>query len=195
MSPARPRVPLTREAILRTSAVLFRRDGFRATSLEQVAAELEVTRPALYYHFRSKAAILHQIQYGAVRGLFAATEPALTGPGSASERFWAGLHAHIEYVATQVDEVAAVFEAEGELGPVEAERLRSERIAYADRFVEVYDKAIADGGFAATDAHLATYGYLGAATWLYRWYRPEPGREPADVAREMLVALRGPGPA
>lgn len=42
-----------REQILEIATDLFQK-GFRATSLDQVAAEMGVTRPALYYYFRSK---------------------------------------------------------------------------------------------------------------------------------------------
>src|SRR6478672_10570236 len=49
---------VTGRDVLDVSLKLFAENGFRQTSLEHVATRLGVTRQALYYHFRSKNAIL-----------------------------------------------------------------------------------------------------------------------------------------
>ena len=54
-----------REQILEIATHLFQK-GFRATSLDEVAAEMGVTRPALYYYFRSKEELLVAIYDRAV---------------------------------------------------------------------------------------------------------------------------------
>ncbi|MCO1654142.1 TetR/AcrR family transcriptional regulator [Pseudonocardia humida] len=46
-----------RASILATAGVLFHRRGYVGTSLEDIAAELGITAPALYRHFRGKAAL------------------------------------------------------------------------------------------------------------------------------------------
>ncbi len=53
-----PEAASTRERILDVALRLFTEQGFDATSLQQVADELGITKAALYYHFRSKEDIL-----------------------------------------------------------------------------------------------------------------------------------------
>lgn len=48
----------TRERILDVALELFVRKGYAETSLREVAAELGITKAALYYHFESKQDIL-----------------------------------------------------------------------------------------------------------------------------------------
>lgn len=48
----------TRERILETAERLFLERGFHATTMQDVADRLDITKPALYYHFSSKAEIL-----------------------------------------------------------------------------------------------------------------------------------------
>src|SRR4051812_45364556 len=48
----------TRERIRATALELFVRQGYELTTLAQVAHRLEITRPAVYYHFRSKEEVL-----------------------------------------------------------------------------------------------------------------------------------------
>lgn len=45
---------LKRQAVLRTAASLFRRKGVENTTLGDVAGELNVSKPTVYYYFRNK---------------------------------------------------------------------------------------------------------------------------------------------
>ena len=47
-----------RERILDTALELFNEEGYDKTSLREIAERLDVTKAALYYHFKSKADIL-----------------------------------------------------------------------------------------------------------------------------------------
>src|SRR6266700_5560035 len=52
---------LTQKAIVAAAAELFARDGFGATSLDDIAEKLGVTKGALYYHIKNKEEILRLI--------------------------------------------------------------------------------------------------------------------------------------
>jgi AcrR family transcriptional regulator len=54
----------TRERIQRVAMELFAERGYDKTTLQEVADRLEITRPALYYHFRTKQEILSSIADG-----------------------------------------------------------------------------------------------------------------------------------
>ena len=47
-----------REALLREAASAFNRQGFHATSLEDIAQRLGVTKAALYHYFPNKQTLL-----------------------------------------------------------------------------------------------------------------------------------------
>jgi AcrR family transcriptional regulator len=59
--PADARRTDTRERILDTAAELFSERGYAGTSIRDIAERLDVTKAALYYHFASKAEILHAL--------------------------------------------------------------------------------------------------------------------------------------
>src|SRR5688500_1023408 len=49
---------LKRQAVLHAAAQLFNERGFHATSLDDIAERLHVTKPTLYYYVKSKDEIL-----------------------------------------------------------------------------------------------------------------------------------------
>jgi AcrR family transcriptional regulator len=52
---------VTRVGIQDVALALFATRGYDATSLQEIAAALDVTKAALYYHFPSKARLLHSL--------------------------------------------------------------------------------------------------------------------------------------
>jgi AcrR family transcriptional regulator len=57
---------LRREQIIAAAAELFRRKGYRGTSIEDIGAAIGTTGPALYRHFPSKEALLVELVRRAV---------------------------------------------------------------------------------------------------------------------------------
>ena len=53
--PTQDRSKLTRRRIIETSATVLERRGYAATSLDEIASEMGMSRGALYHHFQSKA--------------------------------------------------------------------------------------------------------------------------------------------
>jgi AcrR family transcriptional regulator len=53
--------PDTRQRILNAAAKLFSERGFDGTSVRDIATELGIANPSIYYHFKSKADILTEL--------------------------------------------------------------------------------------------------------------------------------------
>lgn len=53
--------PNTRERILDVAARLFADRGYKGTSVRDIASELGIANPSLYYHFKSKADLLVEL--------------------------------------------------------------------------------------------------------------------------------------
>jgi len=88
----------SRQEILRTAARLFQQRGYDATSMNDVAAALKLSKGGLYHHFQSKDEILFEIMNHAME----ITQERVLGPvrGIADpvERLRALIRLHIEVV-------------------------------------------------------------------------------------------------
>jgi AcrR family transcriptional regulator len=60
-APAADSAPTTRERIPIVALQLFAEKGYEATSMREIAEQLGITKPALYYHFDSKEAIVREL--------------------------------------------------------------------------------------------------------------------------------------
>jgi AcrR family transcriptional regulator len=52
---------VTRQRILAVAAALFAERGYRATSMQEIADRVGITKAALYYHFAAKEDVLHEL--------------------------------------------------------------------------------------------------------------------------------------
>lgn len=76
----------TRQRILEVAGQLFAERGYAATSVRDIAAELGLANPSLYYHFKSKAEILDELLDQSMRQVQDAVEQAQQLEGEARLR-------------------------------------------------------------------------------------------------------------
>jgi len=66
-----------REAILASATALFRRYGYKRTSMEDIAKETGVSRPSLYSHFANKDAVFRSLSMALHENALAESERIL----------------------------------------------------------------------------------------------------------------------
>ncbi len=111
----------TRRRILKTALPLFSRHGFHGASIRDIARAVGLTEAAIYYHFRSKRAIIRALYEE--RGFMAALDELEHLPGSAP--------LHQQLLANALASARLWDENADLLGLVIAEVLRGDRAAQA----------------------------------------------------------------
>lgn len=82
-----------RAAILRAAIELFRRYGFRRTSIDAIATEAKVAKPTIYAHFADKDALYVAVCAHVMDAVIEAAEAAARLPGAVEARVAAVLAA------------------------------------------------------------------------------------------------------
>ena len=165
---------LTQKAIVDTAAELFARDGFGATSLDDIAAILGATKGALYYHVKNKEEILRLIfltvltaSEEPLHNIVEADLPPLEKLRSAVE--------HQAAVAADRSPAMIVFYREHPhlTGPFAKEIILRKK-AYERHFEQIIEDGQATGAFKLhIDPKIISYGLLGMCNWMSQWYRPD----------------------
>src|SRR5215467_12308837 len=99
----------SRQEILRAAARLFQQRGYDATSMNDVAAELKLSKGGLYHHFQSKDEILFEIMNHAMD----LTQERVINPvrtiANPEERLRTLIRLHIEVVLSPRDREITVM--------------------------------------------------------------------------------------
>ena len=185
---ARKRADSRRLGILRAAARVFRRRGFAAAGMREIAEEAELSPGNLYHYFRGKDEILYFCQDRSLDVMLAAVEAARLSGEPATEQLRRVVEAHVRCLLDDLEGSAAHLEVEAL-----PDRLRRPLVAKRDRYERGIREMIAAGvrrkDLAPCDEEVVTRAILGASNWTARWFRPEGKRSAASVAEDVAGFL------
>ena len=177
-----------RQTVLRAAAQVFRRRGFAATGMRDIAVAADLSAGNLYYYFTSKHELLFFCQDHSLDRMLATCRAVGSSDAAAGERLGRVIRAHVGCMLDELDGAAAHTEVES-LPP----RLRSRIVAKRDRYEATVRRIVEEGvrsrAFAPCDPTLVTRALLGALNWTARWYRPDGEQPPAAIADAFATYL------
>ncbi|MFI9488277.1 TetR/AcrR family transcriptional regulator [Promicromonospora sp. NPDC052451] len=185
-----------RATVLRTAIELFNQRGYDATSISDLAAELGVTKSAVYHHYASKEALLAAALDEALEELAAAVEAAATATDGerSSVRLRATVEAAVRILADHLPAVTLLLRVRGNS---DLERSAIARRRHIDeRLAALVRQAAAEGDLRAdVEPEVISRLVFGTVNSLVDWYRPD-GPLPASAlaATVSSVLFDGLGP-
>lgn len=177
-----------RDAVLRTAAQMFNEKGFHATSLDDVAERLHITKPTLYYYIKNKDDILFQcVSRGLVLLQDAIREVAQSG-GTARDKLFAAMRQYAEIVT--MDFGMCVIRVGEDPLPLESrKKLRAMKRELDMEFRQLIQQGMEEGSMTPCDPKMAAFTIAGALSWIGRWYSPDGPLSADDIARQMIELL------
>ena len=174
--------------MLRRAIDLFNRQGYDATSMGDLAAELGLTKSAIYHHVPSKSHLLKQALDEALDNLTAVLDAAdADRTGSAYERLRGAVQGSIEVLVAHLPAVTLLLRVRGN-GEVEQEALRRRRVI-DDRLAGLVQAAVDEGALRDDlDPYLISRLLFGMVNSLAEWVRPD-GRYDARQLGEAVATV------
>jgi TetR/AcrR family transcriptional regulator, cholesterol catabolism regulator len=176
----------SRQEILRTAARLFQQRGYDATSMNDVAAALKLSKGGLYHHFQSKDEILFEIMNHAMDITQERVLNPVRGIADPEERLRALIRLHIEVVLSPRDrEITVMLHENHPLPPALRKRINARKKDYVhflenlltevQREVqkEAQKEARTRQAGGKVSPRAAAFALLGMINWIYQWYKPE----------------------
>ena len=179
------------ESLLAVAVAVFNERGYDATSMDELAGRLGVTKSAIYHHVPSKVELLRLALDRALDALFAVTEEAGATTGPAIERLEHVVRGSVRVLAAELPFVTLLLRVRGNS---DVERAALDRRREFDRVVTRLVRAAEREGAVRTDVDAAVISRLlfGTVNSLTEWYRPDGGLTPDDLADALLaVAFQG----
>jgi TetR/AcrR family transcriptional regulator, cholesterol catabolism regulator len=176
----------SRQEILRAAARLFQQQGYDATSMNDVAAALKLSKGGLYHHFQSKDEILFHLMSHAMDITEQRVLGAVRGIADPEERLRMLIKLHIGVVLSQQDrEITVMLHENHPLPPALRKRINSRKKEYV-HFVEnvIAEVQHARQGKSKVSPRAAAFALMGMINWIYQWYRPEGALHEPDLVQQ-----------
>ena len=182
-------VAQTRAALVAAGRRLFGENGFRATSVEDLAREARVTTGALYHHFPTKTALFEAVFMQAHADLLTASTQAAQGASSDLDELARGFDAFLDGVLQPDVQRILILDGPAVLGLARFTEL-DERYAHA-MIVHALKSAAQAGSIEVDDPDTTTRLLLGALTRgaMLIANSPDPVKTRHAVAESMRALL------
>jgi len=171
-----------REEILSSATGLFSERGYRAVTIDDIAANLGYTKSVVYYYFKSKNEILWQIISrifdGYLQKILTIKELNLP-PEQALAKM---VKQHALSVMENPQWTSIFNKEEPELDPNQRRQVRRMKRDYDAVFESVYEEGVAKGLFRNIPPHVVVGGAIGMCNWLYVWYDPSGALSAEEIA-------------
>jgi TetR/AcrR family transcriptional regulator, cholesterol catabolism regulator len=197
------RKPHQRVMIRQVATRLFQKQGYHATTMDDIAAATNLNKATVYHYYSNKHQLLFDIYSSGIDAILDrfATHDESAPAAAAIDRI---VHDVVEAMAEDQSRTAVYYQERPFIErwfPAEGyAELRSKETAYGRHVQRTIQRGINDGTFKDVDARAAALALLSAAGQTYSWYRPTSGlsvRQIGDLLATLFLGglIREPQPA
>ena len=174
------------DSLLDVAVAAFNERGYDATSMDELAVRLGITKSAIYHHVPSKVDLLRLALDRALDALFAVTEEPGATTGRAIDRLEHVVRGSVHVLTAELAFVTLLLRVRGNS---EVERAALQRRRQFDGIVTDLVRAAEDEGDVRQDVDPAVTSRLlfGTVNSLTEWYRPDGGLSAADLADALVT--------
>jgi AcrR family transcriptional regulator len=171
-----------RERILEAGARLIHAKGFQATTIQDVADELEFSKAAFYYFVRNKQDLLQQILLRTLTRSLDAVVAIVHGPGGPDEKLLQVVDSFVRMVAERPETFSVYFRERAHLAPQHREAATGLERRIVAELRHLYAEGVAEGRLREIPHEAAVFGLLGMCFWTYEWFRADGRLSPAELS-------------
>ncbi len=176
-----------RVQILRQAAQIFLESGYETTSMNQVAERCRITKPGLYYHFKSKQDLLFSVMSVALDVLEKNVLAATLAATDHEDRLRRIINTHARMITEENDGAFTILvTAETDALTPEDRRIIQHRMkSHFDLVKATLEALREEGKLRDINTSVATFSILGMVVWIARWFRSTGPLSGPNVAKEV----------
>ena len=177
-----------KEAVLQIAVRLFLERGFWRTSLADVAAKLNITKPALYHYFHNKEEIYLECYRRGISLIQESLDRLQRHAGSGLEKLTGFIYNYAVVIASDFGR-CVVRQDDRELSARARNEVRSYK-RQVDRSIRAFiEEGVKDGTIRTCNVKLAAFSIAGAVNSMALWFEPGGASSAEEVAAEFARTL------
>src|SRR5262249_54892679 len=139
-----------REAVIRAAAHAFNRKGYHNTSLDDIAAALEVTKPTVYYYVTNKEQLLFECFVAGIEQIRAGFRDAKSLEGPGRERLNSVLRNYAQVMASEFGWCMVRVEDQ-DLSPTMSDHVKALKVEIDQAIRRLIREGVQDGSIHPCD--------------------------------------------
>ncbi len=181
-----------KEQIKSCAARLFRKRGFTATSVRDIAADMGMEAPSLYNHIKGKQEILQELLLEIAEKFTSGMRSVKNSNLKAEAKLERLVKLHVDLTIENPDVMALLTSDWVHLEEPAFSQFASLRDNYEKELKEVLKSAITDSGGDAKDVDITLFSILSTLRWLYSWYLKNRDVNPIELENQLVkTVLKG----
>ncbi len=171
--PARERArqrELKRDAVIAAAAHVFRERGIHNTTLDDIAASLNITKPTIYYYLGNREQVIFECFRLGTGRITAALAELGASRASGREKLATLVARYAEVMASDFG-WCMVHVEDHDLSAAMGKRIRALKAEIDQGLRRLIRAGIEDGSIRACDPKMAAFALAGALNWIGHWYR------------------------
>ncbi|MFW2830089.1 TetR/AcrR family transcriptional regulator [Sphingomonas sp. ID0503] len=179
---------LKREAVLRSAVRTFNLRGFHAASLDEVAANLRISKPTIYRYLGNKEQVLLECVTRGLEMLHQAAADAQVEAGTGLAKLTAFLR---RYAEINMDDFGrcVIRTDDSALSENGREHFRALKAKIDRAMRTLIEEGMKDGSIASADVKMTAFALAGALNWPAKWHDPKGKMSVEEVAATLVDVL------
>jgi AcrR family transcriptional regulator len=178
-----------KESISACAARLFRKRGYQATSMRDIADAEQIKAASIYNHFKSKQEILRSLLLRMAHLFTQGMQTVRASSSDPVEQLEQLIALHVRLTIEHTDAIALIAGEWIHLEEPHLQQYRQLRDAYEAHFKEILEAGKKQGLLRNVDPEIALFSILSSLRWLYSWYSKNRNYEPEKLRQEMISTL------
>lgn len=174
-----------RQQIAHIATALFRKRGYAATSMRDLASAMGIEAASLYSHIKSKEEILDEICFRIADEFMGAMREVQNTDAQPEALLRLAIQAHIEVITRNLDASAVFLHDWRYLSEPRLSMFIQLRRTYENYLVELVNKGRTSGVFNVLDEKVTVLTLLSGLNWVYDWYKPNGKMSPEALADQL----------
>jgi AcrR family transcriptional regulator len=180
-----------KEQITETAAKLFRKKGYTATTMRDLAAELGIEAASIYHHVKSKEELLETICFDMANKFILNVKEVNDIYFNAEEKLRLAIKLHIETITLNQNKSAVFLQEWRNLSEPNLSKFKMLRDQYENQFTIIIIDGENEDIFDFVDKKFAVLSILSTINFVNEWYKPDGKMNAAEIAEKLSNFILG----
>ena len=172
---------IKKKEIISSAIKIVNEKGYAKATMEEIAAELLMTKGSLYYYFKNKEDLIFKCHEMVLIQASEEQQNQYEQNLSNEEKLRNMIAIHIQYAIEEKETFNMLIQPEHTFSSEQLSAILAKRNEYAKWFDRVIADGIEMGEFTVVDSKVVRMIILGAMNWLQQWYKVGGKKSVQDI--------------